>query len=89
MRSQFSASYRAGKGRHAQTGRGKNDSERIQLSTELNSATGGPLGRWDAQTKHTVIYYTLLLTGAFGFYQCFFAMTEFKDRALITFDSKK
>lgn len=72
--------------------RGKDDAEVEPLSTDStgkarsdHADTPAFSRRLDQRTKHTVIYYALLLTGVFGFARWLFPLTNFKDLALVKF----
>lgn len=79
IRSHFSGPYKS-KSR-LQT-RGKDDPVLGTPATSKNS-------RWNAETIYTVIYYVLLLIGAFSFGRYLFTLTDFQDQALISFEAKK
>lgn len=57
------------------------------LGTPGNS--GDETRRWDPDTRDTVVYYILLVTGAFCFGRYLFTLTGFKDLQLVDFDKKK
>lgn len=72
--------------------RGKDDDESEPLSARLDDRK--QMGRsWmrgvDADTRQTVVYYALLLCGAYGFYRSLFLLTDFKSLALVAFSKQK
>ena len=72
--------------------RGKDDAGREPILTRDRSwkpSKGSWLGSMDAEIVHTIVYYVLLLVGAYGFYTMLLPMTEFKDLALVSFERKK
>ena len=72
--------------------RGKDDAEREPILTEdgsWKSSKSSLLARMDAETTHTMVYYLLLLTGAYSFYRLLLPMTDFKELALVSFVAKK
>lgn len=54
-----------------------------------SDASGNGTSRWDLETRDTVIYYVLLVTGAFCFARYLFTLTDFKSLQLVSFDTKK
>jgi len=85
VRQPLSRSYRA-----TQLGpviRGKDDDEREPLSVDTNRAkkTKSLLSGIDTETTQTIVYYTVLLCGAFGFYRCLMPLTNFQELKLVSF----
>lgn len=88
---------RPGQARHYRTAqpssisRGKDDWERESV-LRGNNGSGSKKGnffvRMDTDTRHTVIYYILLLAGVYGFYRYFLPLTSFPELQLINFSRK-
>lgn len=67
--------------------RGKDDAEREPIiDTKGARKIRSPM---DMETVHTVVYYALLLAGAFGFVHYLFPLTEFTGLALVDFGTHK
>lgn len=85
VRQPLSRSYRA-----TQLGpviRGKDDDEREPLSVDTSRAkkTKSLLSGIDTETTQTIVYYMVLLCGAFAFYRCLMPLTDFKELKLVSF----
>lgn len=61
--------------------RGKDDTEGDPIGKGVGTSGGESI-------VPTIIYYTLLLGGAFAFYWCFWSLTDMPESALVKFDKK-
>lgn len=77
IRSHFQGPHK--RGPRVQAVRGKDDPLLGRPDTESRTS------RLDAETRDTVIYYILLVLGAFGFSHFLFTLTDFKDQQLVRF----
>lgn len=68
--------------------RGKDDSGKEPLAAEVNNDRGALMGL-DKEIVQTVVYYVLLLAGAYMFTRCLFPMTDFKTLQLAKFKAEK
>lgn len=87
-------SYRAQPYKATQLGpviRGKDDAEKEPLAKDKTTSktwvSGG--GAMDIETRHTIVYYVLLVSGAYGFGHFLFRFTEFPELALVQFGKVK
>lgn len=67
--------------------RGKDDSEREPLTTGTTQQTSNTIGL-DRDTVHTIVYYVLLVAGAYLFGQYLFPLTDFRALQLAEFGTK-
>lgn len=68
--------------------RGKDDTELGPLSDSGGGSkkdTGSVFSGLDLRTRHTIVYYVLLLVGMYGFTQSLFPLTDVRDLALVHF----